>query len=91
MEAVWTWGDNGDGQLGDGANTSTNTPVRVAGVSGVTSLACGSYYTVALKNDGSVWTWGWSEALPAQGTTPVPVPGLRGWWPWPRAAPTRWL
>ncbi|PIU84261.1 MAG: hypothetical protein COS67_14200, partial [Deltaproteobacteria bacterium CG06_land_8_20_14_3_00_44_19] len=55
---VWAWGNNNNGQLGDGSATSKNTPVQVSGLSGMTAVAAGSGHTVALKNDGTVWAWG---------------------------------
>lgn len=30
--AVWVWGDNGDGQLGDGGTSDHNSPVQVLGL-----------------------------------------------------------
>ncbi len=56
---VWTWGQNDYGQLGDGSKTAKYTPVRVkANLSGIIKVACGYRHTVALKSDGSVYTWG---------------------------------
>lgn len=34
------------------------TPVQVTGVSNVVAIAAGSYYSLALESDGSVWAWG---------------------------------
>ena len=63
--ALWAWGDNGKGQLGDGTSvTDRNIPVRVKGengigyLEGVIAVTAGSYHTVAAKNDGTVWAWG---------------------------------
>jgi hypothetical protein len=43
-QEVWAWGDNFRGQLGNGTNTSSNTPVQVSNLSGVTAVAgCGGY------------------------------------------------
>lgn len=84
---LWTWGSDKFGQLGIGeipnnACLCRNTPTQVAGLNGVMTVAMGSQHTVALKSDGTVWTWGnnakgqlgngnnTSHASPAQ------VPGL---------------
>jgi alpha-tubulin suppressor-like RCC1 family protein len=56
---VWAWGNNVDGQLGDNTNNLSLIPVQVYGLGGVTAIATGRYhYAMALKSDGTVWTWG---------------------------------
>ncbi|HEX8515963.1 MAG TPA: T9SS type A sorting domain-containing protein [Bacteroidia bacterium] len=55
---VWAWGENFEGQLGNGSTTSGNTPVQVTGLSGITAIAAGYSHCLALKNDGTVWAWG---------------------------------
>jgi len=58
--SVWTWGANNAGQLGyptPGAQYST-VPHQVPGVSGVKQVAAGGEFTVALRSNGEVWTWG---------------------------------
>ena len=55
---IYTWGNNWDGQLGDGSTTEQNTPVYVDGLSNVISIAGGYLHSLALKSDGTVWTWG---------------------------------
>jgi alpha-tubulin suppressor-like RCC1 family protein len=55
--SLWCWGWNGYGQLGDGTNTSRNTPVQIMS-SGVTSVSLGDSHTCAIKQDGSLWCWG---------------------------------
>jgi alpha-tubulin suppressor-like RCC1 family protein len=56
---VWAWGKNLNGQVGTGsASTAEVVPVQVAGVSGITAIAAGSYHSVAYKSDGTVYTWG---------------------------------
>lgn len=53
---LWTWGNNMNGQLGNGTSVSAEKPVRVG--SGFTQVQVGSRYMVALKADGSLWMWG---------------------------------
>jgi alpha-tubulin suppressor-like RCC1 family protein len=72
---VWTWGWNGSGQLGEGTTTNYNKPVQVkmadgAPLTNIIAITGGTYHTIALKNDGTVWTWGnnWSGQL-GDGTT----------------------
>ncbi|MBO3745011.1 ricin-type beta-trefoil lectin domain protein [Streptosporangiaceae bacterium NEAU-GS5] len=58
---VWAWGDNEFGQLGNADNTGPSgsvTPVRVIVPDGIIQIQSGNYFGVALRSDGSVWTWG---------------------------------
>jgi len=55
---VWAWGDNSDGQLGNGTTIAHTTPVQVSYLSNITEIACGDNNPVALKSDGTVWIWG---------------------------------
>lgn len=59
---VWAWGNNGNGRLGDGTTTARSVPVSVS-VPGVPpklvkAVAAGDDFTLALKDDGTVWAWG---------------------------------
>jgi alpha-tubulin suppressor-like RCC1 family protein len=60
---VWTWGVNASGQLGIGSTTTQKFAVQVTlsgggALSGVADVACGSTHVLALKTDGTVWSWG---------------------------------
>jgi alpha-tubulin suppressor-like RCC1 family protein len=56
---IWAWGYNNYGQLGDGRfSPSVDWPVQVAGLTNVISIAAGDSNSLALKSDGTVWTWG---------------------------------
>ncbi|MFM2091219.1 MAG: hypothetical protein RLZZ127_1708, partial [Planctomycetota bacterium] len=57
---VWTWGYNGNGQLGLGDTTSRSTPTRVPGLERVIGVAAGYYHSAALKADGTVMVWGYN-------------------------------
>ena len=55
---VWTWGNNDYGQLGNGTTASSNVPVQVLGLSGITAIAAEWTHSLALRSDGTVWAWG---------------------------------
>jgi alpha-tubulin suppressor-like RCC1 family protein len=61
-DTVMTWGRNRDGQLGinSSADDST-TPVTALNNNNVVSVAAGTTHTIALRNDGSVWSWGGND------------------------------
>ncbi len=58
---VKCWGNNHDGELGDGTKIQRDAPVDVIGLSGVTVVANGGYHTCALTVSGSVKCWGFNE------------------------------
>ncbi len=59
---VWAWGYNNYGQLGDQTRINRKTPVQVYGelspLTDVISVAAGYAHSLALKSDGTVWSWG---------------------------------
>jgi len=79
---VYAWGNNSNGQLGDGSTTHSLFPVAVSNLSGgVTAIACGSAYCLAVQN-GAAYGWGLNQyGQLGNGTTtsqsiPVAVTGL---------------
>lgn len=81
---VKCWGVNSNGELGNGSQTNSATPVEVSGLSGVQSVAAGRYHTCAIVSGGNARCWG----LNSQGqlgtgnfnnsAVPVAVNGLGG-------------
>ena len=53
---VWCWGQNYNGELGDGSRTAAQTPVRVD--TGVRFDRLAHRATCALTADGQAWCWG---------------------------------
>lgn len=83
---VWTWGANGDGQLGHGDVVQRAVPTQIAGLSGVVYASLGYSHALALRADGAVLAWGKNASgqagVTGDGTAsddqmvPVLVPGL---------------
>lgn len=83
---VWGWGDETAGELGNGITGWGNispTPAKIPGISSVSQIAAGGETVLALKSDGTVWSWG-NGVNGELGTgqsvsaTPTQVPGLSG-------------
>ncbi|MBI4947259.1 MAG: T9SS type A sorting domain-containing protein [Bacteroidetes bacterium] len=78
---LWAWGWNANGQLGDGTTATKLTPVQVSGLTGITAVSAGAYYSLARKSDGTVWAWGYNnfgqlgDNTNTQRLTPVQVHG----------------
>lgn len=80
---VKCWGNNANGQLGNGTSTFSTTPVDVVGLtSGVMSIGTGDNHSCAGMTGGGVKCWGWgTRGQLGQGSilsslTPVDVQGL---------------
>jgi alpha-tubulin suppressor-like RCC1 family protein len=57
--AVWCWGWNVNGTLGDGTTTDRATPIKVAGLgAAVSKISLSEDHACAIEVDGSLWCWG---------------------------------
>ncbi|MCU0676154.1 MAG: hypothetical protein MUE69_25590 [Myxococcota bacterium] len=90
--SVWTWGSNGDGQLGyatasdcgsAGTSACSRTPTAVPGITNAIAVQAGFTHTLVLRDDGTVWTFGNNGSGQlghstgvASTPTPTQVPGL---------------
>lgn len=82
---LWGWGSNGTGQLGRPAEGAPQlSPAQVAGLTDVMAVEAGNSHTLALKHDGTVWSWGANTyGSLGNGTdqasgVPAAIPGLTG-------------
>jgi hypothetical protein len=71
------WGKNAKGQLGDGTQTDSPSPVAVHGIAHATAITAGVQYSCAVVDQGGVECWGDNhDGELGDGTTvdsPVPV------------------
>jgi alpha-tubulin suppressor-like RCC1 family protein len=70
---LWTWGYNNLGQLGKGHATiigSNYAPAKIGTATDWKEVHCSYHGNVALKTDGTIWTWGFNySGMLGQGTT----------------------
>jgi alpha-tubulin suppressor-like RCC1 family protein len=65
---VWAWGNNGSGQLGIGTTsplTPVTTPVQVNNLSGVTAIAAGDIFSLAIQGQANAVATHFSVSAPA--------------------------
>ena len=80
---VWAWGNNENGNLGDGTYENRPTPKQVQGLNGVAAIAA-YHNSFALRKDGTVWAWGnnlfgqLGDGTTVHRSTPVQVQGIDG-------------
>jgi alpha-tubulin suppressor-like RCC1 family protein len=55
---LWSWGCDGDGQLGDGSGNNKFAPGQIEGFTGVRSVIGSSSYSLAIKPDKTLSWWG---------------------------------
>jgi alpha-tubulin suppressor-like RCC1 family protein len=90
---LWVWGRGDTGQLGLGNGSDKDTPTLLSSFSNARAIAGGGFsgaaHSVAVKQDGTVWTWGNNfSGTPLTGqlgysttgfqTTPAQVPSFTG-------------
>jgi hypothetical protein len=75
---VKCWGDNADGELGNGTMNNSGVPVAVSGLPGpVQSIGANGFDTCAVTTAGAVYCWGVDgNGVQTEADTPLLVPGL---------------
>jgi alpha-tubulin suppressor-like RCC1 family protein len=80
---VRCWGDNGEGQIGDGTTTHRPTPVVIPSLAGAKYVGLAGLHGCSIQADNTVACWGLHnyDGYLGDGTstghlTPQPVPGL---------------
>jgi alpha-tubulin suppressor-like RCC1 family protein len=84
---MMSWGNNREGQLGNGSTANSHVPVAItnlATLGGVSAIAAGGEFGLALLPNGTVLAWGANEegqlgnGKTARVTAPAAVKGLSG-------------
>eukprot|EP00741_Cyanophora_paradoxa_P020907 tig00021318_g20183.t1 len=87
--ALYTWGWNKEGNLGQGDTADQSLPRRLEGLPRIAKVACGGGHTAALSEAGELFVFGRGrdgqlgrgdllESIAAYRTTPVRVEALKG-------------
>ena len=60
---LWAWGSNYFGNLGQNNTIYRSSPVQVGALTtwSQVSINYGGRHVAAIKNDGTLWTWGWGS------------------------------
>ena len=61
--ALWGWGYNGYGQVGDGTTNSRSSPVQIGSRTDWVKIAAGYYGSIGITADGKMWAWGYTWNL----------------------------
>jgi alpha-tubulin suppressor-like RCC1 family protein len=88
---VWAWGMNLYGETGENDSSTINySPIQVKGpgnvgfLTNIVQITSGNFNSFALKNDGTVWSWGYNDkgrlgdGTTVNKTTPIQVVGKDG-------------
>jgi alpha-tubulin suppressor-like RCC1 family protein len=84
---LWSWGLNGDGQLGDGTTIGRSALARVGLDSDWVAVTAGESSALAIKQNGTLWGWGQNFAgllgmdpfQTSQQLTPIQIGTDRDW------------
>jgi len=55
---LWAWGDNREGELGNGTKNKHVHPVKIGTGNDWKAVSAGDVHTVAIREDNSLWAWG---------------------------------
>ena len=85
---LWSWGLNDYGELGDGTSGAANrklSPVQVGNLTNWAQVAAGYEFSLAIKTDGTLWSWGMNgsgqlgDGTSLLKSSPVQIGSLTTW------------
>ncbi len=83
--ALWGWGANMYGQLGDNTTTNRSLPVPIGTATDWQTVVAGGNHTLALKTNGTLWAWGWNglqqlgDGTSTDRITPIQIGTATNW------------
>lgn len=83
--ALFSWGDNTTGALGDGSVTNRNSPVAIGAATDWTAVTCGQSYHCLGVRGGALYAWGENsrgelgDGSTTNRSSPVPVGAETDW------------
>ena len=67
--SIWGWGNNGNGQLGNGSTSASNIPLLISSVSW-SDVSVGVFHVIGIQENGSFYSWG-SDVNGTLGNGPI--------------------
>ncbi|MCL2503591.1 MAG: cell wall-binding repeat-containing protein [Coriobacteriia bacterium] len=86
--SLWAWGSNAYGQLGNGSigvSAGRAAPICIRAAADWKEAIAGNQFSLAIKNDGSLWAWGRNDVgqlgdgTTTNRTTPVRIGTANDW------------
>lgn len=72
------FGENRDGQLGDGTFRANREPRKVEGIANAKQVACAIHQIFVVTSPGELWTWGATDYLdPPEWRRPMKIAKLK--------------
>ena len=85
-KALYSWGAGNQGQLGHNAVGSLSSPIQVGALTAWSQIAVGTNFSLAIKTDGTMWSWGSNSSGGRLGqndvidrSSPVQIGALTTW------------
>ena len=84
---LWAWGSGANGRLGNNITylADRSSPIQIGALTNWSQVAAGAGHSAAVKNDGTLWTWGGNysgqigDGTRVSRSSPVQIGALTNW------------